>query len=64
MKTGVRLLGLMMLTLSPALALWALYVFRNSKLPEDRSYVRVLRRLAWECWNMTATGELFGNEQA
>lgn len=64
MKIGVRLLGLMTLTLSPALALWALYVFRNSKLPEDHSYFRVLRGLVGECWNLMTTGEFFGNEQA
>ena len=64
MKIGVRLLGLMVLTLSPALALWALYVFRNSERPEDHGYVRVLRGLAEECWNLMTTGELFGNEQA
>lgn len=62
MKTGMRLLGLVMLTLSPALALWALYVFRNSKLPEDRSYFHVLRGLVEECCSLITTGELFGNE--
>ena len=61
MKVGVRLLGLMMLTLSPALALWALYVYRNSKLLEDRGYVRVLRGLAEECWNLMTTGEFLGD---
>lgn len=60
----MRLLGLVMLALSPALALWALYVFRNSKLPEDHSYVHVLRGLVEECWNLMTTGEFFGNEQA
>ena len=64
MKVGARLLGLMMLTLSPALALWALYVFRNSRLPEDHSYFRVLRGLAKECRDLMVAGELFGNEQA
>ena len=61
MKVGVRLLGLMMLTLSPALALWALYVFRNSKLLEDHGYVRVLRGLVEECWNLMTTGEFLGD---
>lgn len=64
MKIGVRLLGLVMLTLSPALALWAVYVFRNSKLPEDCGYFRVLRGLAKECRGLMVAGELFGNEQA
>lgn len=64
MKTGVRLLGLMMLPLSPAVALWALYVFRSSKLPEDHSYVHVLLGLMEECCSLIATGEFFGNEQA
>ena len=62
MKIGVRLLGLIMLTLSPALALWALYVFRSSKLPEDHSYIHVLRGLVEECYSLIITGEFFGNE--
>ena len=64
MKIGVRLLGLTMLPLSPVVALWALYVFRSSKLPEDHSYFRVLRGLAAECWNLVKTGEFLGDEQA
>ena len=63
MKIGVRLLGITMLPLSPVVALWALYVFRNSKLPEDHSYIHVLRGLVEECWNLITTGEFFGNEQ-
>ena len=62
MKIGVRLLGLTMLPLSPAVALWAIYVFRSSKLPEDHSYIHVLRGLVEECWNLITTGEFFGNE--
>ena len=62
MKIGVRLLGLTMLLLSPVVALWALYVFRNSKLPEDHSYIHVLRGLVEECCSLIITGEFFGNE--
>ena len=64
MKIGVRLLGLVLLPLSPAVAAWALYVFRKSEIPEDHSYLHNLRELAAECWNLVTTGELFGNEQA
>ena len=64
MKTGVRLLGLVLLPLSPAVAAWALYVFRKSEIPEDHSYLHNLRELAAECWNLVKTGELLGNEQA
>ena len=64
MKIGARLFGLMLLPLSPAVAAWALYVFRNSKIPEDHSYAHVLLGLAAECWNIVKTGEFFGNEQA
>ena len=64
MKIGVRILGLTMLPLSPVVALWALYVFRNSKVPGDHNYVHVLRGLAAECWNLVKTGEFFGDEQA
>ena len=64
MKTGARLLGLVLLPLSPALAAWALYVFRKSGIPEDHSYLHNLRGLAAECWNRVKTGEFFGNEQA
>ena len=48
MKTGARLLGLVLLPLSPALAAWALYVFRKSGIPEDHSYLHNLRELAAE----------------
>ena len=64
MKIGMRLLGLAMLPLSPVVALWALYVFRKSEIPEDHSYLHNLRELAAECWNIVKTGELFGDEQA
>ena len=64
MKTGVRLLGLVLLPLSPAVAAWALYVFRKSEIPEDHSYLRNLRGLAAECWNLVKTGEFLGDEQA
>ena len=57
MKIGMRLLGLAMLPLSPVVALWALYVFRNSKIPEDHSYLHNLRELTEECWNLVTTGE-------
>lgn len=64
MKIGKRLFGLTMLPLSPVVALWALYVSRSSKLPEDHSYIHVLRGLVRECWNLITTGEFFGNESA
>ena len=64
MKAGARILGLTMLPLSPVAALWALYVFRGSKAPEDHSYSHVLRGLVEECWNLVTTGEFFGDEQA
>ena len=64
MKTGVRLLGLVLLPLSPALAAWALYVFRKSEIPEDHSYLRNLRELAAESWNLVKTGKFLGDEQA
>ena len=63
MKTGVRLLGLVLLPLSPAVAAWALYVFRKSEIPEDHSYLHNLRGLAAECWNLVKTGEFLGDEQ-
>ena len=64
MKTGVRLLGLVLLPLSPAVAAWALYVFRKSEIPEDRSYLHNLRELAAGCWILVRTGEFLGDEQA
>ena len=48
MKTGARLLGLVLLPLLPAVAAWALYVFRKSEIPEDHSYLHNLRELAAE----------------
>ena len=60
MKIGVRLLGLVLLPLLPAVAAWALYVFRKSEIPEDHSYLRNLRGLAAECWNLVKTGEFLG----
>ena len=62
MKIGARLLGFIMLPLSPVVALWALYVFRNSKTPEDHSYFHVLQGLMEECCGLIITGEFFGNE--
>ena len=64
MKIGARLFGLMLLPLSPAVAAWALYVFRKSEIPEDHSYLRNLRELAAECWSLVKTGEFLGYEQA
>lgn len=64
MKTGVRLLGLVLLPLSPAVAAWALYVFRKSEIPEDHSYLHNLRELAAEGWNLVKTGKFLGDEQA
>ena len=64
MKTGMRLLGLVLLPLSPAVAAWALYVFRKSGIPEDHSYLHNLRGLAAECWNLVKTGEFLGDGQA
>ena len=60
MKTGVRLLGLVLLPLLPAVAAWALYVFRKSEIPEDHSYLHNLRELAAECRNLVKTGEFLG----
>ena len=62
MKTGVRLLGLVLLPLSPAVAAWALYVFRKSEIPEDHSYLHNLRGLVEECCSLIITGQFFGNE--
>ena len=61
MKIGVRLLGLVLLPLSPAVAAWALYVFRESEIPEDHSYLHNLRELAAEGWNLVKTGDFLGN---
>ena len=62
MKIGARLFGLVLLPLSPALAAWALYVFRKSEIPEDHSYLHNLSGLATECWNLVKTGEFFRDE--
>lgn len=62
MKIGARLFGLVLLPLSPALAAWAIYVFRKSEVPEDHSYFHNLCGLATECWNLVKTGEFFGDE--
>ena len=64
MKISVRLFGRMLLPLSPALAAWALYVFRKSEIPDDHSYLHNLRELAAEGWNLVKIGEVFGDEQA
>ena len=61
MKIGVRLLGLVLLPLSPAVAAWALYVFRKSEIPEDHSYLHNLRELVAECWRLTLTGDALGD---
>lgn len=63
MKTGARLFGLVLLALSPALAAWALYVFRKSEIPEDHSYLHNLREFAADCWNLVKTGEFLEDEQ-
>ena len=57
----LRLLGLVLLPLTPALAAWALYAFRNSGRPEDRSYLGNLRELVAECWRLTLTGDALGD---
>lgn len=61
--TGVclRLLGLVLLPLTPALAAWALYVYRNSGRPEDRSYLGNLRELVADCWRLMLTGDALGD---
>ena len=64
MKISARLFGLMLLPLLPAVAAWALYVFRKSGIPEDHSYLHNLRGFAEECWNLVTTGEFLGDEQA
>lgn len=58
-KLPTRVLGLMLLPLTPALTAWALWVFRRSRNPEDHSYLHNLRLLAEECWYMMATGYFF-----
>ena len=55
-KLPTRVLGLVLLPLTPALAVWALYVFRKSRNPEDHRYLHNLRLLAGECRNMIKTG--------
>ena len=55
-KLPTRILGLMLLPLTPALAVWALYVFRKSRNPEDHRYLYNLRLLAEECRHVIETG--------
>lgn len=55
-KLPTRILGLMLLPLTPALAAWALWVFRRSRNPEDHRYLHNLRLLAGECWHVVKTG--------
>lgn len=52
----MRIVGLMLLPLTPALAIWALYVFRKSRNPENHRYLHNLRLLAGECWHVARTG--------
>lgn len=56
-KLSTRVLGLMLLPLTPAAAVWALYVFRGSRNPEDHRYLYNLRLLAGECWHAMRTGD-------
>ena len=56
-KLKTRLLGLMLLPLTPALAAWALWVFRRSRNPEDHSYLHNLRAFAGECCHLMVTGD-------
>lgn len=58
-----RLAGLALLPLTPAVAAWALYIFRDSDVPEDHSYLHNLRALARECWNLATTGSVFGKRR-
>lgn len=60
MSVLVRLLGLALLPLSPAMAAWALFVFRKSDVPEDHSYLCNLRELVAESWTMITKGNVFG----
>lgn len=62
-NVGMRLLGLVLLPLTPVVAAWAVYVFRNSDIPEDRSYLFNLHELVKEAWNLLLTGENFGDEE-
>ena len=55
-KLPTRVLGLMLLPLTPALAAWALWVFRRSRNPEDHRYLHNLRLLAGECRHVIETG--------
>lgn len=57
----LRLLGLVLLPLTPAVAAWAVYAFRHSVRPEDRSYFCNLRELVAECWRLTLTGDALGD---
>lgn len=57
----LRLLGLVLLPLTPAVAAWAVYAFRHSGRPEDRSYLGNLRELVAECWRLTSTGDALGD---
>lgn len=45
---GLRLLGLVLVPLAPAVALLALWAFRRSKRREDHSYLYNLRMLLKE----------------
>ena len=58
-KLKTRLLGLALLPLTPALAAWALWVFRRSRNPEDHSYLHNLRAFAGECCHLIAAGDFF-----
>lgn len=55
-KLPMRIVGLMLLPLTPAFAAWALWVFRRSRNPEDHRYLHNLRLLAGECWHVARTG--------
>lgn len=56
-RIGVRLLGLVLAPLCPLLALWAVWVFRKSDHPYDRSYCFNLKALLRECARAVRKGE-------
>lgn len=58
-RLKTRLLGLALLPLTPAMAAWALYVFRRSRNPEDHRYLHNLRAFAEECCHLIVTGDFF-----
>lgn len=57
---GCRLIGLILLPLTPVVAAWALYALRNSDIPEDHSYLYNLQELVGCCFCLITTGNIYG----